>query len=86
MRTTLTLDPDVAEFVRREMRRTGEGMKKVVNEALRAVAAGEGKPVKLEPFVVEAAPMGLRPGYDYDRMNQLYDELEAEDQLRKMRR
>lgn len=68
------------------MRRTGAGMQQVVNEAIRAGLSAAGKPAKLEPFVVEAAPMGLRPGYDPDRMNQLYDQLETADQLRKVRR
>jgi len=35
MRTTLTLDPDVAERLRQRVRRTGQGLKTVVNEALR---------------------------------------------------
>src|SRR6266545_3257371 len=35
VRTTLTLERDVAERVRAEVRRTGKGMKSVVNEALR---------------------------------------------------
>ena len=78
MRTTLTLEPDVAEIVEQEMRRSGQGMKKVVNEALRAGLAAGRVPAQPEPFVVDARPMGLKPGYDYDRMNQLADQLEVE--------
>ena len=82
MRTTLTLEPDVAEVVQQEMRRTGRGMKRVVNDALRAGLASGQKPVKPGPFVVDARPMGLKAGYDYDRMNQLVDQLETEEQTR----
>jgi len=41
MRTTLTLDPDVAAALRRRMEQTGAGMKQVVNELLRAALAAE---------------------------------------------
>lgn len=86
MRTTLTLEPDVAEVVEQEMRRTGRGLKRVVNDALRAGLGVTGKPVTPGPFVVDAQPMGLKPGYDYDRMNQLADQLEAEEHARKLTR
>lgn len=35
MRTTLTLDPEVAAHLKREMRRTGKPLKRVVNDALK---------------------------------------------------
>lgn len=77
MRTTLTLDSDVARSLEKEMRRTGKSLKATVNDALRqglrSPAAGE-KPAR---FVVKARPMGVRPGIDLDRVNQLVDELEA---------
>lgn len=84
MRTTLTLEPDVAEIVEQEMRRSGKGMKRVVNDALRAGLATGRTPAKPKRFVVDAKPMGLKPGFDYDRMNQLVDQLEVEERARKL--
>lgn len=85
MRTTLTLDRDVADRLEREMRRSGKGMKATINEALRAGFGVSSKPVKPPPFKVKARSLGLKPGIDRDKMNQLLDDLEAEEVARKMR-
>lgn len=77
MRTTLTLDDDVATRLEAEIKRSGEGMKAVVNRALRLGLGMSDKPVKPEPFRVEPHEFGFRPGIDLDRLNQLVDELEA---------
>jgi hypothetical protein len=79
MRTTLTLDDDVARRLESEMQRSGEGMKAVVNRALRLGLGMADKPVEPEPFSVEAHAFGFREGTDLDRLNQLVDELEAEE-------
>ncbi len=86
MRTTLTLEPDVAERIKQETRRTGKGMKVLVNEALRmglGLAARTERPPKFE---VQPHSFGLRPGIDRDRMNQLLDEMEVEETARKLSR
>lgn len=86
MRTTLTLDRDVARRLALEMRRTGEGLKAVVNRALRIGLGMTDKPVRPRRFTVEAHSFGFRPGVDLDRLNQLADELEAEETARKLQR
>jgi len=68
------------------MRRSGDGMKAVVNRALRVGLGLTDKPVRPAPFAVEAHAFGFRPGTDLDRLNQLADELEAEEAARKLRR
>jgi hypothetical protein len=83
MRTTLTLDRDVAKRLEMELARTGEGMKAVVNRALRVGLGMTDKPVKPAPFSVESHDFGFKPGMDLDRLNQLVDELEAEEVARK---
>lgn len=85
MRTTLTLDRDVADRLEREMRRTGKGMKATVNEALRAGFGISSKPVKPPPFKITAFVSGLQPGIDPDKMNQLLDQLEVEEFMKKYR-
>jgi hypothetical protein len=86
MRTTLTLDRDVAERLKAEMRRTGKGLKVAVNDALRHGLGIAEKAVPPRRFRVEPHDFGLKPGIDRDRMNQLVDELEAEEVARKLRR
>ena len=83
MRTTLTLDPDVALQLKRRMAEEKSPMKRVVNEALRVglCRKSEKPPVK---FKVKAFPMKLRPGIDPDKLNQLTDELETLEILRKL--
>jgi hypothetical protein len=80
MRTTLTLEPAVAERINRIVSARGRSMKDVVNEALR-----EGlrviETVSSEPhrqFIVEARDFGVRPGIDLDTIGRLADELEDE--------
>jgi hypothetical protein len=82
MRTTLSLDPDVAERVRQEMKRSGHGLKRVINEALRLGLGLAGKRRRPAPFAVQAHSFGFRPGFDLDRLNQLVDELEVAEQAR----
>jgi hypothetical protein len=86
MRTTITLDPDVAARVEQEMKRSGDGLKAVVNRALRLGLGIGDKPVRPAPFRVTPQNLGLLPGVDPDRMNQLADELEVQEYLRKLRR
>jgi hypothetical protein len=86
VRTTLTLERDVAHRIRQQMRRTGKGMKAVVNEALRLGLGMTGKPIRPPPFEVRAQAFGFKAGIDLDRMNQLVDELDAVEVSRKLQR
>ena len=78
MRTTLTLDPDVAERLANEARRTGKSFKSLANDALRLGLGLTGRQPRASRFSVEPHALGLRPGIDPDRLNQLVDELEVE--------
>jgi hypothetical protein len=86
MRTTLTIDPDVSRRLEAELKRSGEGMKAVVNRALRVGLGMTDKPVSPAPFRVTPHAFGFRPGIDQDRLNQLVDELEAQEVARKLGR
>lgn len=86
MRTTLTLDRDVADQVTKEMRRTGRGLKATINDALRRGLGVGTRTSRKTPFRVEPHSMGIRAGVDLDRLNQLSDELEAEDARRRLAR
>jgi len=86
MRTTLTLDREVAERLQKEMRRTGKGLKTTVNEALKRGLGMAGKPVRGPRYQVRPHAFGFKAGVDLDRINQLVDELEAEEGARKLGR
>jgi hypothetical protein len=83
VRTTLTLEPDVAERLRQEVRRRGVSTKTAVNEALRSGLGMTGKQFRPRPFRVKPHSFGFRPGVDLDRLNQLVDELESEEFARR---
>ncbi len=83
MRTTLTLDDDVAHQLSERQRLTGMSFKQVVNATLRAGLQSAQQPVaSLPPFRVTPKAAGFRTGVDVLRLNQLNDELEGEGFLR----
>ena len=86
MRTTLTIEPDVAQLLRREIRHSERSMKAVVNDALRIGLGMRGKNPPASRFEVKPHSFGFRPGIDIYRLNQLVDELEAEELGRKSQR
>lgn len=84
MRTTLTLDEDVARELQQLTRRSGESFKEVVNEVLRRGLHGKKPAAQVPRFEVIAKACGFRSGVDLLRLNQLNDELEIEDFQRKL--
>ena len=84
MRTTLTLDPDVAADLKRRARKTGKPFRQVLNDAvragLRAQDAPPPRPYKLKP-ISAGGPM---PGINLDKALQLAGDLEDEEIARKM--
>ena len=78
VRTTVTLDKDVEGMLRDAMHRSRRSFKQTLNAALRIGLARNRPRTRSAPFVVHAKPLGLRPGIDSVRFNQLADELEVE--------
>jgi hypothetical protein len=77
MRTTLTLENDVAEGLRQATASGKISLKQAVNETLR-VGLGL-RPAKVQtPFRVKTHRSEYCPGVDRGRFNQLVDELEAD--------
>jgi hypothetical protein len=78
MRTTLTIDDDLAGLLKRRARELGLPFKEVINRTLRAGLGEQAKPrQRAAPKTIPHA-FGFRPGIDLDKLNQLVDELEAE--------
>lgn len=61
MRTTLTLDDDVAALLEKENRRANEPMKQTVNRLLRSGLAVESQPLTPKKFVVKPFDLGITP-------------------------
>jgi hypothetical protein len=78
MRTTLTIDDDIAGLLKQRARELGLPFKAVVNRTLRAGLGEEARPRKRAVPKVTPHSFGFRPGIDLDKLNQLVDELEAE--------
>lgn len=84
MRTTLTIDDDLAGILQRRARELDKPFREVVNTALRRGLAETRATVEAPRIVVRAHDFGgTRPGIDTDRFNQLLDEMDAEDFLSK---
>lgn len=84
MRTTLTLDDDVARLVQDAMHRGHLSMKQVVNDALRQALAP--RVPRQGAYRLEPHESALRPGFDPAGFNKLADELEDEAIVDKARR
>jgi hypothetical protein len=75
VRTTLTLDDDVAALLNKEARRTGAPFKQVVNQTLRLGLMAAKQPAR-KPFVVKPMNLGLPP---FEKVEELLEYLEGPD-------
>lgn len=82
VRTTVTLDDDVAAAVQRVARERGLSFKAALNTLLRAGLTPESASAR--PYEIPSRPMGLRPGISLDKALQLAGELEDEETIRKL--
>jgi hypothetical protein len=81
MRTTVTLDGDVADRIKRVAADEGITFKEALNRALRAGLDARDEP---KPFDTAATAMHLRPGIDVRKAHRLADHLEDEEILREL--
>lgn len=82
MRTTVTLDPDLAAKLRALARERGVSFKEALNGALR-LGLSKGGGAK-RPYRLPSRRMGLRRGIDLDQALRLAAELEDEETIRKL--
>ena len=80
MRTTVTLDPDTEQLVRRRMRERRVSFKQALNDAIRRGAASE----QPTAFVTATAAMG-ESRVNLDRALQVASDLEDDELIRRMR-
>jgi hypothetical protein len=79
MRTTLTLDPDVAAKAKKAANTLGKPFKEVINAALRSGLDQVLNPPAARPYRTKPRPMGLREGLNYDNIAELLARGEGED-------
>ena len=85
MRTTLTLDDDIARQIRNIVANSGRSFKAVVNDALRAGIANDRIVAAAKPYRMTPVSMGDVVGpYDLDKALQLADHLEDGEIVRKL--
>lgn len=80
MRTTVTLDPDTEQLIRRRMRERKVSFKQALNDCIRENA----RTTEDDTFHTETADLGV-PFVNLDKALQLAGEMEDEEILRKMR-
>jgi hypothetical protein len=81
MRTTVTLDPDVEQLVRRRMREREQSFKQALNDLVRSGAIEQ---TVAAPFRTATASMGTSR-VNLDRALQVVGDLEDDELVRKMR-
>jgi hypothetical protein len=74
VRTTLTLDDDVTALLNKEVRKSGEPFKQVVNRLLRLGLTASKQPAR-KPFKVTPINLGLPR--DFDKVEDLIEYLEG---------
>jgi hypothetical protein len=72
VRTTLTIDDDIAVLVEQEQRRSGDSFKGTVNRLLRRGLMNAKEKAATKPFVVTPFPLGIG---NCDKISALLDEL-----------
>jgi hypothetical protein len=78
MRTTLTLDDDVAAKLKRESQRAGRPFREIVNETLRRGLESRRATARRRAFTVTARDLGdLKPGLSLDNIAELIEHVEG---------
>jgi hypothetical protein len=78
MRTTLTLDPDIAAKAKKGAAKLHKPFKEIINAALRAGLDQVLSPPAARPYRTKPRPLGLRQGFNYDNISELVAAAEGE--------
>jgi hypothetical protein len=82
MRTTVTLDPDVDQLIRKIIRERDLSFKDAINEAIRAGLKKQ--PVRQKTFKQKTFPMGSARYFQWEKALQTAAELEDEERIGKV--
>jgi hypothetical protein len=73
VRTTLTLDDDIAAKLKAEARKSGEPLKQVVNRVLRTGLNVRAQAASVPPYKIKSRSLGSE-GFNYDKICELLAE------------
>ena len=86
MRTTLTLDDDLANALKQRAKLLDQSFKQVVNDTLRRGLSPKSRDQPTPPIRIRTFSSAYAPGVDRLRLSELADELEVEHFLEVQRR
>jgi len=81
MRTTISINDATLGELRQRADATGRSFRAVLEETLELGLAQLSKPQARARFQVRPHPLGLKPGFEGVSLNQLYDQIEAEETI-----
>lgn len=85
MRSTLTIDDQLAKALKDHAHQAGKSFKEVVNDTLRAGLAANKTPRQAKSYRLKPSSLGCVAGdFNLDKALQLADELENEEIVRKL--
>lgn len=79
IRTTVTLDDDVLERVKRESRSRGVSFRDTLNDLLRTALLNQDSKPRRSTFEIQPLPMGFRRGLNHDSVEALIEYGEGAD-------
>lgn len=90
MRTTITIDDDLAALLERENRRAAEPWKQTINRVLRCGVDHLNHPVKRKRFVVKPLDTGIKPeqwaAWEGKKLEEILEDGERAQRLDRSRR
>jgi len=80
MRTTLTLDDDIAIRIKGRLKTSGVSFKDLVNDLIRKGLETSRPGRRAGKFKIKPIELGLKEGFSYDNVSELLDQI-GEEQL-----
>lgn len=78
MRTTLTIEEDVAAKLQKKLKKSaGKTFKDVVNDTLRLGLLAENNLKEIKRFEVRSRSLGVNKGLNYDNIGELIEQIEG---------
>jgi len=81
MRTTIDINDAILKELRQRAQKTGRSFRDIVEQSMKLGLAQMDKPAGKPRVRIKTHPMQLKPGFHGVSLNQLYDQLEAEQTL-----
>jgi len=78
MRTTLTIEEDVAVKLQKKLKKSvGKSFKDIINETLRLGLLSENELKKTGEFKVRSRALGVKKGLNFDNIGELLEQIEG---------